>query len=163
MAGSGLQYTRTKGSVGGQSYRNTAKQIQQWIEEELADAGLQGVLEAQEVIEHAGTNREWSGPFKDREGTIRTGSGESRIGTGHMYNALTFRLVRGKQVGLDVGWPGVWEEYFGAQDEGFDAPGYRRVNQHVQGMGVIAHLRTFMHVKVDIALDRVEEKILNGL
>lgn len=159
----GLQYTRAKGPVGGQSYRDTAKHIQQWIEEELADAGLQGVLEGQEVIEHAGTARQWSGEFKDRQGTVRSGSGEARIATAHMYNALTFRLVRGKSVGLDVGWPGVWEEYFGAQDEGFDAPGYRRANQHVAGMGVIAHLRTFMHAKVDIALDRVEERITNAL
>jgi len=161
----GLRYTRSKGGVlDGTPYREMAKNVKNIIEEELSDAGAEGVLEARDFVSNAGTGKQWSSPFRDRDGTVRSGPSAGRIASGKMYRALDFRLIRGKGVGLDVGWPGIWEEYFGVQGgEGFSAPGYRRVNKHVQGMGLIAHLRTYMRDRVDEALDRVEKRVADGL
>ena len=160
----GLKYTRRTGGVlGGGPYRAMASKLQDIYAEELEDAGALGLLEAQDTVENSGTAREWSGPFRDRDGTIRYGTGSSRVASGNMLNALDYRIVRGKNVGLDVGWIRIWEEYFGAQDKGFSAPGYRRERQAVAGMGVIAHLKTFMRDEVDKALDRAGRRIVDGL
>ena len=151
-------FVRTTGKVGGASYRETAKQIQGWIEEELTVAGEAGKGEAQGFVDIAGTQESWSGTFKGR-----TGPNAGRNDGGDMRKALDYRIIRGKSVGLVVGWPYIWEKYFGAQDAGFDAPGFRRADQHVEGMGLMAHLRFYMRDRVDSALDRVEERILNAL
>lgn len=160
----GVKYTRSRGgALDGTPYFAMAKDILDIIQEELTDAGADGLLEAQQVVETSGTNRQWSGDFTDRNGTRRSGSGAGRIDTGEMLNALEFRVIKGKSIGLDVGWLHVWETYFGAQDQGFEASGYRSANQAVEGMHVISHLQVYMRGKVDEALDRAEERIVNGL
>lgn len=161
----GVRYTRNKGGVmDGTPYRQMAANLQSIIEEELADAGADGVLEARDVVETSGTNRQWDGSFRDRNGNLRSGSGSGRVDTGEMLDALDFRVIHGKSgAGLDVGWIHLWEAYFGAQDEGFDAPGYRNANQHVEGMHVISHLRHYMRGTVDAALDRVVVRMMKGL
>jgi len=159
----GLRYTRTGGgSLNGEEYFKMSANMRNIIEEELEDAGADGLQEARSFVETAGTGREWSGPFKDRDGTIRTGSGQGRVASANMLKALDYRTFRGKGVGLDVGWIHFWEEYFGAQDKGFEAGGFRPA-QAVAGMGMLAHLRIYMRGKVDIAMDRSTERIVNGL
>lgn len=157
----GLKYTRAKGDVMGTPYREMARDLQGIIEQELTKAGKDGKREAQITLEAANTGRAWqAGPWGE------TGSG-NRIQTGTMYDALDYRIVRGKQVGLDVGWPRVWADYFGYQDKGFSATGFRRssptLGDNVAGMGIIAHLQTYMRGTVDEALDRATERIVNGL
>lgn len=160
----GVRFTRTRtgafdnlGSISGF--------VIDTLEKYLTEAGEAGKGEAQGVVESSGTNREWSGPFKDRNGNIRTSSGEGRVDTKDMLNALDYRLIRGKDIGLDVGWtdPSLWQAYFAAQDEGFDAPGYRYDYQYVPGMHVVSHLAVYMRGKVDEALDAALEEIVNGL
>jgi hypothetical protein len=131
--------------------------------EELQQAGREGVLEAREIISTSGTNRQWTAPFPDRNGTLRDASGAGRIDTGAMIQAIDFKIVQGNQkVGLDVGWtdPGLWQDYFEAQDEGFDAPGYRHANQFVAGMGVISHLRVYMGQQLEEARGRIIDRVL---
>lgn len=161
----GVQYTRSggHGDLFGSEYFNMAKNLQEIIEEELEDAGADGLLEAQETVENAGTGNTWPSPFRDRDGTVRSGPGQGRINTGKMISALDYRTYRGQGVGLDVGWIRIWEEYFGAQDEGTDATGYRNGGRAIEGMGVIAHLRTYMRDRVDEAMDRAIERINDGL
>jgi hypothetical protein len=139
-----------------------AKDLQIIIEDELDAAGKDGQQEGRKVIETSGTQKEWTTPFNGR-----TSGGQGRIESGHMDDAMDYRVIRGQQVGLDVGWIRIWEEYFGAQDRGFDALGYRRPsasgNDHVVGMGVMAHLHVFMRARVDTAMDRSVERIIDGL
>lgn len=160
----GIRYTRsTGGAMDGSSYRQMAKEMLGIIEDELTIVGEDSVKEARTIVETSGTNREWTGSFRDRNGNIRTASGAGRVDTGEMIDALDYRIVKGKTIGLDVGWIHLWEVYFAAQDEGFDAPGYRRANLAVEGMHVISHLQVYMRGKVDEALDRAEKRIVNGL
>jgi hypothetical protein len=140
-----------------------ARDITRIIEEELMVAGEAGKGEGQGFIAIAGTDREWTGPFNTAQGP-RTRSGSGRIDSGAMQEAFGFRIERGLDVHLSVGWvnPGEWQEYFGAQDKGFSAGGFR-VSQTVEGMGVLAHLSVYMRGKVDEALYRAERRIVNGL
>lgn len=160
------RYTRSRGGpVGGAPYYTMAREIQGIIEAALAVAGEDGEEEAVLMLESSGTHNEWSGEFTDRNGGVRSGSGEGRVDTGAMRDALGYRIIRGKRVGLDVGWtnPSLWQNYFAAQDQGFDASGYRHARQHVEGMHIIAHLQTYMHGKVDEQLAIAERIIVNGL
>lgn len=160
-----IHYTRAGGGdLGGTAFFEMARDLQGIIEEELADAGADGVLEGQKIIESSGTGRSWNGSFRDRDGSIRSGSGSGRVHTGKMLRAVDFRVLRGKESGLDVGWihPADWEEYFAAQDQGFEAGGYRP-SQFVAGMGMIAHLRFYMRVTTDEAIDRALRRISDGL
>jgi hypothetical protein len=160
----GIRYTRTRGGrTDGSSYHQMAAKLSSIIEEEMDQAGRDGRDEARRIVETSGTGRVWSGPFRGRSGSVRTESGPGRVDTGHMRDALDYRITRGRDVGLDVGWIRIWEEYFGAQDRGFSSPGYRNAPLAVEGMGVMAHLHVFMRGRVDEALDRATERIVNGL
>lgn len=155
----GLRYTRNNGRVDGQSYRDMAKNLQSIIEDELDRAGKDGRDEAQHKLAISGTGKSWTkGPWGE-------GGTGNRIETGEMYDALDYRIVRGESVGLDVGWPRIWKDYFGIQDRGFDSTGFRNPssNDAVAGMGIIAHLRTYMRDSVDQSLDRATRRIVNGL
>lgn len=162
----GLKYTRNNGPVGGGPYRKMAKDLKSIYEQELTAAGEEGKDEGVRHIESSPSAVGWSGSFRDRNGGRRSapGPGPGRVHTGKMRDALDYRIVRGKNVGLDVGWIHIWEEYFGAQDVGSDATGYRpSTSRAIKGMGVMAHLRTFMRGSVDEALDRADKRIVNGL
>lgn len=171
----GVKYTRTRS---GQldNYTGLEAWMKEILSEEFTVAGQQGLEEAREIVESSGTGNSWTGPytdkdgrtregpgFKDRNGDIRTASGPGRVHEGEMERALNYRLIRGKDIGLDVGWPTIWETYFGAQDEGFEAGGYRHMAQAVEGMHVIAHLSIYMHARIDEAMDRAIDRITNGL
>ena len=152
----GLQYTRVGGgSLDGGSYREMAKNLRNIYAEEMEDAGKAGVGEAEGFIDMAGTGNTWRWNGRD-------GAGAGRIDSGLMRAKLDYRLTRGQSIGLDVGWVDFWREYFGAQDAGFSAGG-ARPDQAVEGMGMLAHLRVYMRGKVDGALDRAGERIINGL
>lgn len=145
--------------MNGGSYLKMAREMKNIIEQELTEAGRDGADEARKVLDASGTGKTWSpGPW----GAGGTGD---RSETDKMRDALGYRIVRGQNVGLDVGWTDIWEEYFGIQDEGFAATGFRTPspNDNVKGMGVMAHLRTYMRGKVDEALDRAMERIVDGL
>lgn len=161
----GLRYTRNKGgAIGGGPYRAMAKSIKTIYEQELTEAGEEGKAEGVRMIESSPAPGNWSGSFRDRDGGRRTGPGSGRVHTGKMRDAFDYRIVRGQSVGLDVGWVRIWEEYFGAQDAGSSATGYRpSTSRAIQGMGVIAHLKTFMRASVDDALDRAEKRVVDGL
>lgn len=152
-----LRYTRSRGSVGGEDYIAMAKQLPVIFNQELSVAGEQGKAEGQAYIGIAGTQRQWNGNFKGR-----TAANRGRIDTGEMQDAFDFRVTRGNGVGLDVGWTSKYKEYYGAQDEGFSAGGFRP-SQTVEGMGAMAHMRFYMRGKVDSAIDRAVERIVNGL
>jgi len=162
---SGFHYTRGRGGVfDGTRYVDMAGNITEIVEEEMKIAGERGVEEGRKVIMESGTGRAWTGTFTDRGGDRRSGSSSARVHEGVMFDAVDFRVIRGKDVGLDVGWihPGEWEDYFAAQDQGFYAGGYR-APQFVQGMGMIAHLRKFMRNEISEAIDRSMRRIINGL
>lgn len=155
-----VRYTRTRGgSLGGEPYFKMAAELKGIIEEELTKAGEEGAKEGERFIrQDAGTGKTWSRPWSDG----RTGSSPGRVDSGLMADAMDFRIIRGQNVGLDVGWVRIWEKYFGAQEGGFTNGG-SRTSTVVAGMGVMAHLRTFMRDKVDNALDRATERIVDGL
>lgn len=156
-----IQYTR---SLAGQNWARMARELQGIVEEEMAEAGLESVQEGQRVIEQSGTGNAWSRPFPDLKqgGTIRSGPAAGRINTGDMLNALSFRIVSGRGVGLDVGWIDMFQDYFMYQDQGFSAGGYRAA-AFVRGMGVMAHLQVYVRARVDEAVDRAIERMMNGL
>lgn len=152
----GLQYTRVGGgATGGANFRKMSKELFNIYADEMAEAGKDGVGEAEGFIRIAGTGNSWRWNGRD-------GAGAGRIDSGLMLSKLDYRITRGKSVGVDVGWINFWQEYFGAQDAGFSAGG-ARPDQAVEGMGMLAHLRVYMRGKVDAALDRAEERIMNGL
>lgn len=159
----GIRYTRARGAVGGEDYRRLAATLENLIEEELADAGADGVMEGRKIIETSGTGRSWSGPFRDRDGTVRTGSGAGRIASGRMYDAVDFRITRGAGVGLDVGWIHDWDVYFAAQDRGTSATGYRNGGGPIAAMGMMAHLQVYMRDSLERALDRIQERMIDAL
>lgn len=133
--------------------------LQGIIEAELEKAGRGGLEEARALLNASGTGKAWGkGPWGD-------GGTGNRRDTDDMYDALDYRLIRGRNVGLDVGWPRIWKDYFGYQDRGFEATGFRNPspNDAVAGMGIIAHLRTHMRESVDVALDNIEKEIVRGL
>lgn len=162
---SGFRYTRGRAGIfNGTRYIDMAGNIPKIVEEELKIAGENGVDEGRRVIMSSGTNRSWDPPFTDRDGGKRSGSGTARVHEGVMYDAVDFRVIRGNDVGLDVGWihPNEWEDYFAAQDQGFYAGGYR-APQFVAGMGMISHLRKHMRIEIDNAIDKAIRRIINGL
>lgn len=152
-----IRYTRSRGSVGGEDYIRMANQLPVIFNQELAVVGEQAKAEGQKYIALSGTQQTWKGTFKGRSGPNR-----GRIDTGQMQKAFEFRVTRGQGVGLDVGWINGYQEYFGAQDEGFSAGGFRP-SQTVEGMGLTAHMRFYMRGKVDQGIDRAMERIINGL
>lgn len=158
----GVHYTRTGGgSVGGGSFRQAAKRMQSIYAEELRRAGEEGEAEAKAYIEIAGTQSVWSGVFKGR-----SGPNSGRIDSGAMRDAVTMRVnTGGNSVSVDVGWirlPAALRDYVDAQEYGFSAGGFRP-DQEVAGMHMIAHLRYYMRDRVDLALDRAERRVLDGL
>jgi len=134
-----------------------AAELQNIVEDELAVAGKEGMEVGRDFVENAGTGNSWTTDFNGR-----TGSSPGRVDTGNMRDAVEYRIIRGKGVGLDVGWVNHWEPYFGAQEGGFSAGGFRP-NQVVKGMGMMAHLKAHMQGKVDVALDHAIERIIDGL
>lgn len=153
------QYTRKgSGQDWGQPYGAMARQLQNIIEKELRVAGVESAAEAVAFIDIAGTQNAWFGTFKGR-----TQSNRGRRDTDTMRDSISYRIARGKDISLDVGWPHRYEEYFGAQDQGFSAPGFRANEQWVEGMGMMAHLKTYARDRVDLAMDRAMKEIANGL
>ena len=157
-----IRYTR---SMAGQNWARMSRELQGIVEEEMADAGLESAQEGQCVIENSGTGNEWSSPFTDvhQGGTRRSGPGAGRINTGQMLNDLSFRLVTGQGVGLDVGWIDRFLDYYAAQDRGTGATGYRHGGRAIVGMGVMARLQVFVRARVDEAVDRSIERMMRGL
>lgn len=153
-----LQYTRTRGDLGGGDYRRMASEVKEIIEEEMTVSGREGAARAREHLDSAGTGRTWSaGPW----GAGGTGD---RVQSDTMRDSLGYRIIRGASVGLDVGWTDVWMAYFGYQDEGFSTSGFRNgPSITVKGMGVISDLEVFMRGKVDEALDRATRRIVDAL
>lgn len=155
-----MSYTRSDGkSVGGAPYFDMALNLKNIIEAELDEAGKVGAEEGQRFIrEDAGTGKTWVRPWSDG----RTGSYPGRVDTGNMASAMDHQTTQGKDVDLDIGWVRIWEEYFGAQEEGFTNGG-SRTGSVVAGMGVMAHLRTYIAGAVDGAVDKVLVRVVNGL
>lgn len=155
-----MSYTRSDGKpVGGAPYFNMANSINDMIETELGEAGKVGAEEGQRFIrEEAGTGNTWSRPWSDG----RTGSFPGRVDTGAMASAMDYQILKGKGVDLDIGWVRIWEEYFGAQEDGFTNGG-SRTSKAVAGMGVMAHLRTHIAGAVDGAIDKVLVRVVDGL
>jgi hypothetical protein len=79
-----------------------------------------------------------------------------------MRDNFKYRVIHGKGIGLDIGWVHGYEDYFGAQDQGFDAGGFRP-NQFIKGMGVVAHVKFEARAIVDDAVDRAIGRVLSGL
>lgn len=156
----GAHYTRTGGKpVGGQSYREMAKELQDILWEEYQQAAKEGEAEAKAWIKVAGTGMTWTGPFKGRYGPNR-----GRIDTGRMLDAVRYSVTKGgANLLVRVGWLGQYEDYFTAQDEGFDAPGFRHAHQEVEGMHMMAHLRFYMRDRIDEATDRALKRVFDGL
>lgn len=157
----GVQYTRTSGGdLGGGDYFKMAKELLNIVEEELTVAGRDGAEEARRVLDASGTGKTW-GP-----GPWGAGGTGDRVETDKMRDSLAYRIIKGREVGLDVGWTDIYEEYFGIQDRGFDATGFRNPSaggDAVKGMGIIAHLRVYMRGTVDEAMDRAVGRIVDGL
>jgi hypothetical protein len=155
-----MSYTRSDGkSVGGAPYFQMAANLKNMIEKELDEAGKIGADEGQRFIrEDAGTGNTWLYPWSDG----RTGSYPGRVDSGDMASAMDHKIIQGENVDLDIGWVRIWEEYFGAQEEGFTNGG-SRTSKVVAGMGVMAHLQTYIRSAVDGAIDRVIDGVVNGL
>lgn len=158
--GISMSYTRSDGKpVGGAPYFDMALNLKNMIEAELDEAGKIGAEEGQRFIrEDAGTGKTWLYPWSDG----RTGSYPGRVDSGAMASAMDHQITQGKDVDLDIGWVRIWEEYFGAQEDGFTNGG-SRTGSVVAGMGVMAHLRTYIKGAVDGAIDRVLVRVVNGL
>lgn len=168
MVKMGVRYTRVGGGpVGGENYQKAGPMFRKIVNQEFAAVGEEGLGEAQGFVDIAGTNRQWTGVFRDRsEPTPRDRSGRGRVHTGNMRNALDFRVYMGStEMGVDLGWihDSSFEEYMLAQDTGFSAPGYRFDHQFVQGMGLFQHLRVYMRDRVSKAADRIMERFQDGL
>lgn len=158
----GVQYTRTGGKpVGGQSYRDMAREMQNIYEEEIQYVGQQAKDELNRYFRTVSTGRSWTpGPWG------QGGTGD-RVDTGDMKADLDVRVYRGQGIGLDVGWVHDFQEYYRYQDEGFEATGFRHPrligSDVVAGMGLIAHMNYWLRDKVDEALDRAGKRVVNGL
>ena len=155
---------------GGESYKEMSSELQSIIMDEMIAAAQAGEKEARRYISVAGTRRTWQGgPFPDLKqgGGERSGPSRGRVNTGAMRDAITYRVVRGATVQARVGWLNDYEDYFGFQDVGFTAGGYReRVSstiRAVEGMRLMAHMRAYMRDQSDIAMDRVVKRVINGL
>lgn len=156
----GAQITRTGGKpANGQSYRQMAKELKDIMWEEFNQAAQEGEAEAKAWIKIAGTGATWTGPFKGRYGPSR-----GRIDTGAMLDAIRYSVTKGgANLLVRVGWISQYEKYFTAQDEGFDAPGFRNAHQDVEGMHMMAHLRFYMRDRIDEATDRAMRRMSNAL
>lgn len=156
----GMSYSRSDGKpTGGSPYFNMASELNSMIEAELDTAGKVGADEGQRFIrEDAGTGNEWTRPWSNG----RTASIPGRVDSGAMASAMDHIVTKGKAVDLDIGWVRIWEEYFGAQEEGFTQGG-SRPSRVVAGMGVMAHLQTYIRSAVDGAVDTVIERVVDGL
>lgn len=154
---------------GGEDYRNMSRELQVIVMEEMTAAAQAGEREAKRYISVAGTRRQWNGSFPDLKqgGGRRSAPSRGRINTGEMRDAITYRVVRGATVQARVGWLNEYEDYFGFQDEGFSAGGYRELVsttiRAVEGMRLMAHMRAFMRDQSDDAMDRIVKRVINGL
>lgn len=153
---SGLHYTRRGGGpVGGESYRKMASELQNILADEMEVAGKESEGEAKGFVDAAGTGNTWR--WSDRDGAPA-----GRVHSGTMRDALGYRITKGREIGLDVGWVDFWDTYFGAQDAGFWEGG-ARPGQWVEGMGMLAHLKKYSDQRIDMAMDRAIRRINNGL
>lgn len=151
-----MRYTRMRGkSIGGQAYIAMAYKLMDIYEEEMEEAAKASVAEGKAYISIAGTGKTWT--WNGQEGAP-----SGRIQNGVMQRAMEYRMVRGIGVGFDVGWINDYEDYFGAQDLGFSAGG-ARPDQDVEGMGMMAHLRFYNRDRVQEALDRAAQRVIDGL
>jgi len=153
----GVQYTRNNGRpVGGDPYRQMAKELQGIYEDEMEFAGDQAYDKMHQLFDQAGTGRTWQAP----RGGRTTGD---RKDTGFMERDLKVRLTRGKNIGLDVGWVNNFEDYYDLQNEGFF---HARGGFTVRAMNLIGAETTlgyFVRDKVNEALDRAGKRVVDGL
>lgn len=160
-----MQFTRVGGKpANGRSYREVARNLQKYYEDEIARVGEGAEDELRSVTRRAGTGNVWSaGPSKFMtRSSWQAGDTGDRIDTGDMLDDLNVRVYRGKGIGLDVGWIYRYRDYYGLQDVGFSTGGLRG-SQEVAGMGVIAHMSVWLRKEVDAALTRAEKRIQNEL
>lgn len=144
--------------------------LERILREELYEAGQAGEAEAKKYVELAGTQKQWKGEFPDlRTGGRRSAPSRGREATGRMKRALSFKLNREGRASatVSVGWLNNYQDYFGYQDQGFSAGGYRERVQDpvsaVEGMKLMAHMRTYMRDQHDKAVDRAIERMMNAL
>lgn len=152
------KYIRQSGSlIDGKPFFELAKNLQKYYEDELEEAGKLSEDEAKQFIDNAGTGRSWAAPWNGR-----WASSPGRVESGNMRNDIKYRIIRGQNAGLDVGWLDTWQEYYKAQELGFSAGGARPA-QVVQGMNLFGHLRGFVRDRVQEAVARGTDKALNDV
>lgn len=162
----GVKYVRVGKQVGGQPYYQMAKEMNSILLQEMHEAAKEGGRHAREFIGRAGTARAWhesgfSDPKQDTVGR-RYSSRRTRSNTGAMRDDIDYTTSLGSTVQVRVGWVRNYEKYYGIQDDGFSAGGFRP-DQVVEGMGMMDDLRAFMRDRTDEALDRAMRRINNGL
>lgn len=151
---------------GGQPYWDMADSLKDIAFDEVEAASEEGLEEARRYVRSAGTGRSWdpSGfPDLKQGGARRYAPSAGRINTGEMLNALRAEVRTGNTAQGRVGWLDDYEDYFGYQDRGFTAGGYRRVRQDVAGMGLMAHMRTWFKVRAAQAADNITRRAISGL
>lgn len=161
-----IKYVRNNGQVNGESYRKMAREIKNIVRDEMVEVGKESAKHAHELVGRAGTGRAWheSGFPDPKQGSFvrRFSSRNTRANTGNLRDSLDYATSVGSTFELRVGWVNHYEDYFGFQEKGFSAGGFRPA-QVVKGMGILADLRAFTRDKADLAMDRVMERINNGL
>jgi len=169
MAGWGVRYRRGSFARDAANVSAMAKSgAEKIINEELTKVGVAGEREAKKFVNRAGTGTTWeNGPFPDLKqgGGLRDAPSRGRVNTGEMRDALTYKLKKGGNVlvQVEVGWPTRFKDYFGYQDQGFSAGGYRERVQSpvraVEGMGLMAYMRFFMRDQMQAASDRIIKRL----
>ena len=156
--------TTTSRTLNGDSYRSMAKEIQNILRSEMEVAAENGKGEAQAIVA-LGTGTTWKTPpgFPGAGGRRMQPNPAGRIDSGAMLRDVAAEVRTGRTVQTRVGWVHNYQDYYGAQDKGFSAPGFRNANQEVEGMGMIAHLRTYMRDQTDMAVDRALRRVNYGL
>jgi len=173
MARSGASFTTQKAKMGGKTFRDTANGgLARIFFEEMQEAGKAGDAEAKAYVRLAGTQKQWSSggrgfPDLRQGGGRRRQPNRGRINTGQMMDALTYKVTQGSVIQVKVGWLNNFQPYFLYQDQGFASGGYRERVQDpvsaVEGMKLMAHMRTYMRDQYDKAVDRAIERMMNAL
>lgn len=151
----GARFTRLGGGSPLGNYGRMSREVRTIMNQELTPLAQAGVGEAQGYINIAGTGHVWGPGWP-------SGAPRGRVQSGEMRDAVEYRITQGQTLRIDIGWLRNYKEYFGAQESGFSAGGFRP-SQTVEGMGMFQHLRVYMRVKLTNAGDRVIERVANGL
>lgn len=149
---------------------NPAAKIPEVIGRHMEEAARNGEAEAKAYIDITGTGRSWdpSGfPDLKQGGGRRYGPNDGRVNTGTMRDAIEHHTTQGATTQIRVGWINHYEDYFGHQDKGFSAGGYRERVQDilptVEGMRLMAHMRAYMRDQTDEAVNRSLREITDGI